>query len=167
MKDAKNIIVLLIVVVLASIACGYAAGFIVYKDYKQKAAYFDEQAQQSLDKFSKLEGNLKDIYITLESTIDENKIDRKGLLSAMEEVKKDIKSWERGYGIALTELKESMENLKVERLTRIVENMQDDISGFKMKIQDLELKLDESAGRARVHVQDGKDIDLGRISVKK
>ena len=51
-------------------------------------------------------------------------------------------------------------------LTRVVENLQDDINKFKMTVQDLEAKLDEA--RDLKSAKEGiEGVDLGKISVKK
>lgn len=159
MKNPKVIAGSLIFVILGSIVAGYVAGFFVYRDYRKKTAYFDKQAQFSLDKFAEMQESLRDLYISLENTADKNNIEREELLSKVEIIKEDIKEWEKGYRSAIVELKEAVEDLRVDKLTRVVENLQDDINGFKVKIQDLELKIDDK--------KDGVKVDLGKISVGK
>ncbi|NQT74927.1 MAG: hypothetical protein HQ566_00220 [Candidatus Omnitrophica bacterium] len=155
MKDAKSIITIIAISVVISIIAGYAAGFFVYREYKQKTAYLDEQARSTMDKFGELEGGLKELYVSIENTVSENKMEREDLLSAIEKIKENLKEWERGYRTTLSELKGEIEDLKIGRLTRMVEKLQDEVDDFKMKMQDLELK-DEVEG-----------VDLGKISVGK
>jgi len=155
MKNLKTMVTLLIVCALVSIAAGYIAGFFVYREYKQKTAYLDEQARSTMDKFGELEGGLKELYVSIENTVSENKMEREDLLSAIEKIKENLKEWERGYRTTLSELKGEIEDLKIGRLTRMVEKLQDEVDDFKMKMQDLELK-DEVEG-----------VDLGKISVGK
>src|SRR4030042_136648 len=94
MKNANTIIALLIFLIVISIAAGYAAGFFVYREYQQKTAYLERQAE---DKFGKVEDNLRNLYITLENTVDENKVEREKALAVIEEIKGGIEEWKRGY----------------------------------------------------------------------
>lgn len=151
MKNAKAIVALLLICILVSIAAGYVAGFYVYRKYRQKTEYLEEQAES---KFKEVDKNLRDLYSSFENKMDENKTERKEVLSKLEELRENIKEWERGYRVALLELRGKVEDLKVERLRMTVEKMQDEIKEFRMKVQDLELKS-EMGG-----------VDLGKISVK-
>lgn len=152
MKNAKTIILLLIVLVLISIVAGYVAGFYVYKEYKTKTEHLERQTQ---NKFGTLEKNLKELYVALENTVDKNKAEVQGILSELEAIREDIEKWNRGYRVIVAELKGEIDNLKIDKLTRMVEKLQSEIDSFKIKIQDLELK-DEI-----------KEVDLGKISVEK
>lgn len=166
MKDTKSLVTLLIIIILLSIAAGSVAGFFVYRDYKENSAYLSRRVQSTMDKFGDLESNLKDLYVTLENTMDEGEIERKKVLSKIESIKEDVLGWESGYRAAILQLKAEIDNLKVGKLTRTVENLQDDVKSFKMKIQDLELKLDDARGNIESNKGNFKGVDLGRISVK-
>jgi len=164
MKHAKTIITLLLVLIIISIAAGYTAGFFVYNKYKEETAQMEKQAQT---KFKDIDSGLKELYVTLQNGMDKNNIERKRLLSNIEGMKDDLRDWKKGYRASISELKKTIEDLRVERLTRIVEDMQDDINGFKVRMQDLDLKMDEvrkEAGSSGMHPD---NIDLGRISIKK
>jgi len=154
-NTGKTVVSLIIVILLVSIFAGYVAGFIIYKEYREKTKYYDMQAQFTLDKFEKLESNLKDLYSTLSNTVDQNMIVRKKLLSTIKNMNDDIQDWKKGYGATLSDIRDEINDLEIGRLRRMVEKLQDDIDAFKMTIQDLELK-DELKG-----------IDLGKISVQK
>lgn len=151
MKNAKAIFMLLLICILVSIGAGYVAGFYVYREYREKTEYLEAQAR---NKFKDVEKNLQDLYLTLENKFDENKIEREKALSKLEEIRDNIKEWERGYRAALLQLRGKIEDLKVERLRMTVEKMQDEMKEFRMKVQDMELK-NEMEG-----------VDLGKISVK-
>lgn len=152
MKNVKTIIVLLMIVVLISIAAGYVAGFYVYREYKEKTTYLEKQAQ---DKFGALEKDLRDLSVTLENTMEENKIGMEDVLSKAEVIKEEIEEWKKGYSTVISQLRAEIEDLKVGRLRRMVEKLQGEIDGFKVKIQDMELKDEMNA------------VDLGKISVEK
>jgi len=154
MKDTKRLVSLLITIIFLSIAAGGVAGFFVYRDYKENTAHLGRRVQSTMDKFGMLEDNLKDIYVTLENTMDESAIERKQVLDKIEAMKEGLRNWETEYRDAMLQLKADMDNLKVEKLTRTVENLRSDIRGFKMKMQDMELRMDDTKG-----------VDLGRISV--
>lgn len=159
---------LLIVIIFASIAAGYVAGFFVYRDYREKAAYLDSQTQFAMNKFGEMEGNLKELYVSLDNTVDKNSIEKKELLSKIEEMREDIKEWEIGYRATLLGLKKTIEGLNVDKLTRIVEKMQKDIDEFRVDVQDMGLKLDEVRGTDKVAGSTKPEgVDLGKISVKK
>lgn len=164
MKNANAIITLLIFLIVASIAAGYAAGFFVYREYQQKTACLERQVE---DRFGKVEDSLKDFYISLENAMDENKIERKKALAVVEKMKEDMEEWKKGYASAIAELGRTIENLKVERLTRMVENLQDNIDDFRMTMQDLDIKVEEVRGARADSKIDPNSIDLGKISVKK
>lgn len=151
MKNAKAIFTLLLICILVSIGAGYVAGFYVYREYREKTEYLEAQAR---NKFKDVEKNLQDLYLTLENKFDENKIEREKALSKLEEIRDNIKEWERGYRAALLQLRGKIEDLKVERLRMTVEKMQNEMKEFRMKVQDMELK-NEMEG-----------VDLGKISVK-
>ncbi len=152
MKNAKTIITLLTVVIFASIAAGYAAGFFVYKEYQEKTRHLEEETQS---RFRDIGNDLSDLYIALEDTTDQNRQEKKEFLTRIEDIREAIKEWEITYKTALSELRGQVKSLKVNRLTRMVENLQSDIEEFKIKIQDMELK------------EDINGVDLGKISVKK
>lgn len=164
MKNINAIIGLLIFLIIISIAAGYTAGFFVYRDYREKTACLEKQAE---DRFGKVEDSLKDLYISLEKTMDENSIERKKALVVIEGIKEDIEAWKRGYASTIAELGKTIENLKVERLTNMVENLQDNIEEFRMTMQDLELKVEEAGEKITGSKTDPNSIDLGKISVKK
>ena len=92
MKNLRTLITLLIICILASIAAGYVAGFFVYREYKEKTAYFDEQAQSTMDKFQDMERELRGLYSTIENTMDENKMEKKNLLATLEKIKEYLKA---------------------------------------------------------------------------
>jgi hypothetical protein len=165
MRDTRLIISLLITIIIFSIAAGYTAGFFIYRDYKEKTVYFDRQNQISIGKFEALDENLKGLYTTLENVKDENKIRKKELFAKIEAIKENIKDWERGYRGALLELRETVEELKIDRLTRMVENLQGEINEFKLKVQDLDLKLDEAKKAKSIDKEETMGVDLGKISV--
>jgi len=166
-KEGNTIVRILIMIMLASIAAGYGVGYFVYKDYKRKTVEMETQAEK---KYGNIQEDIKDFYVKLENAMDENRMERAKFLAYIEKTKEDLKGWERGYRQSLVDLKNEIEGLKVDRLTHMVENMQDDVVGFKMTIQDLDLKLDEVRGVAadmkNLREQD-LGIDLGRISVGK
>jgi len=158
MGQGRTISRLLISVTLVLVVLSYVAWFFIYVEYREKTVYFQNQALVALDKIENLEGNIKGLYVALENSKDENTLERKNLLFAMEDIKKGVKLWERKYIAAISELRGEVEALKVDKLTRMVENLEDEIVNFKVKVQDLDLKLDEARG---------VNVDLGRISVKK
>lgn len=164
MKSARVIIVLLVFLIIVSIAAGYLAGFFVYKEYKEKTAILEKQVK---DRFGSVENNLKKLYATMENTMDENKIERKKALAVARDIKKGIEEWEKGYMATIVELKDIIDDLKVEKLTRRVENLQDDIAGFKMTMQDLDIKIDEVRDKKANSRANLDSVNLGRISVKK
>ena len=140
---------------MVSLSAGYLAGSFVYKDYRRRTAYLEKETK---DKFGKLENSLKDLYVTIDNTVDKNAIERKELLSKIEIVKEEIRKWEAGYRKTLSELKAAIEEQGIEKLKRMVENLQEDMDRFEITAQDLDLKIDE-VGR-------DKSVDLGKISVK-
>ena len=140
---------------MVSLSAGYLAGSFVYKDYRRRTAYLEKETK---DKFGKLENSLKDLYVTIDNTVDKNAIERKELLSKIEIIKEKIREWEAGYRKTLSELKAAMEEQGIEKLKRMVENLQEDMDRLEITAQDLDLKIDE-VGR-------DKSVDLGKISVK-
>jgi len=167
MKDTKTIGTFLIVIIFMSIAAGYGAGYFVYRDYKQKAAYFDRQARLTMDRFGELEGNLQELYSSLEISIDDSRVEGRRVLSSIESIKENIQEWKKGYNVSMSELRGTIEDMKVDKLTRMVENLQDDIDEFELAVQDLNLKLDNTEGRIISRKVDGESVDLGKISVRK
>ena len=157
MSEEKTNSRLLIIIVFVLVAIGYIIGFFLYMEHKQKTEYYQGQAQAAIDKIEKLEKNLKGFFISLENTRDKYRLEREDLSSTVGYIKKDIKEWEKKYMTAISELREEIEDLKINRLTRMVENLEDEIVKFKMKVQDIDLKLNEGTSA---------DIDLGKISVK-
>lgn len=152
MDNAKIKITLWIFIIFVLIAGGYILGFFAYKEYEEN---FNRQAEFTLNKFENLENNLKKFSTTFENTLDKNKIERKKALSQMQNIKEALKDVENKYKAALSEMRMEIEGLRVDRLTAMVENMQQDINELKKDIQDLEIK------------EDAKGVDLGRISVEK
>ena len=138
------------------LSAGYLAGSFVYKDYRRRTAYLEKEIK---DKFGELKNSLKDLYVTIDNTVDKNAIERKELLSKIEIIKEKIREWEAGYRKTLSELKAAMEEQGIEKLKRMVENLQEDMDRLEITAQDLDLKIDE-VGR-------DKSVDLGKISVKK
>jgi chromosome segregation ATPase len=136
---------------LVSIGAGYVAGYFVYKQYTVKTA---EMERQSSLNYEKLQKELKGFYVTLENTIDENKIDRARFEAHIEKIKEDLKGWEKGYRESLAGLQAEIEGLKVDRLAYMVEKLQEDMQSFKMTIQDMDMRMDDIRG-----------VDLGKIAV--
>lgn len=167
MKEAKAVVILLAVVVFISIAAGYGAGFFVYKDYKQKTAHLDKQAQLTLDKFGELGNNLKKLHSGFENSMEDRRVEREKLLSMIESINEDINEWKEGYKATISEIKGTMDDMKVGKLTRMVENLQGDVDEFEMAVQDLNLKLDAANEKVITTGQQDNSIDLGKISVRK
>ncbi len=162
-EKTKTIFILSIVIISLSIISGYLAGYYIYKEHKEKAAYLDEQIQSILYRFGRIENDLIGLY----SDLDENKIERKKVLLKLEDIRGDIEEWKNGYKTTVLRLRSSIEDMKVDRLTRTVERLQDEINRFKMMVQDLDMKIDSSRAQAIGSGLDINSIDLGRISVKK
>lgn len=154
MKVGKVKVTLLTVTFILIIGA-YIAGFFVYMEYRHKSAYFARQSQFTMDKFRELEEGLKKLHIALEDTIYENKTGRKLALSNIENIKDDIKNWKKEDRITLSELRDTIEGLKVDNLKRMVERLQANIEDFKLALQDFRFK------------QDLEGVDLGKISIEK
>lgn len=152
MDNTKVKVTIWIVIMSILIASGYILGFFAYKDYEEN---FNRQVEFTLNKFENLENNLRNFSITFENAIDKNKIERKQAVSQIQSIKENFKDLENKYNTALSEIRREIENLKVDRLTAVVENLQNDINELKKQIQDLEIK------------EDVKGVDLGKISVEK
>ncbi len=161
MKDTRKVVTIVIFFIVFSIVAGYAAGYLVYKEYKKKTAILEREAKE---KFEKLELSLKSLYGALENTMDENKIERKKALAVVEDIREGIGEWKKDQASIIAELKDTIKQLKVGKLTRMVENLQDDIDKFKMTVQDLDIKVDEVTRGEGAGLD---NVDLGRISVKK
>ncbi|MDP8229891.1 MAG: hypothetical protein P9L93_02180 [Candidatus Gorgyraea atricola] len=167
MKNAKLASGLLTMVIFFSIGAGYVAGYFVYTDYKEKTAYLDSRTRFAIDKFKEMEKDLKKLYIALENTADENKIETRKVLSRLEAIKEDIGEWKSGYKTTVSQLRGDIDDLKVDKLSRMVKRLQRDINGFKMRVQDMDLKIDEARGNSPGIRKEAINIDLGKISVGK
>ena len=167
MKNAKLASGLLMMVIFFSIGAGYVAGYFVYTDYKEKTAYLDSRTKFAIGKFKKMEKDLKKLYIALENTADESKIETRKVLSRLEAINEDIGEWKSGYKTTVSKLRGDIDDLKVDKLTRMVDRLQRDINGFKMRVQDMDLKIDEARGTSPGIRKEAINIDLGKISVGK
>ncbi|MFC1621324.1 hypothetical protein ACFL2G_03360 [Candidatus Omnitrophota bacterium] len=167
MKNAKLTSGLLIMVIFFSIGSGYIAGYFVYTDYKEKTAYLDSRTRFAIGKFEEMEKDLKKLYIALQDTADESKMETRKVLSRLEAISEDIGEWKSGYKATVSQLRGDIDDLKVGKLTRMVDRLQSDINGFKMKVQDMDLKIDEARGDGLGHRKEALNIDLGKISVGK
>ncbi|MFC1624526.1 hypothetical protein ACFL28_04365 [Candidatus Omnitrophota bacterium] len=167
MKDEKSRVKIWVIIIFFLIGGGYIQSFFAYKGYQENLR---EERQFTMDKFDELDDSLKGFSVTFRNEMDESKIEREKVLSKMEDVKDDIQGLKTGYKTAVSELKATIKDLKINMLTRVVENLQDDIDEFKMTVQDLEAKLDEARGGTKdlKAAKEGiEGIDLGKISVKK
>lgn len=167
MKNAKLMSGLLMMAIFFSIGAGYVAGYFVYTDYKERTAYLDSQARFAIGKFDDMEKDLKELYIALQNTADEGKIETKKVLSRLEAINEDISEWKNGYKATVSRLRGDIDDLKVDKLARMVDRLQSDINGFKMKVQDMDLKIDEASGNGLGIRKEAINIDLGKISVGK
>ncbi len=162
----KGMLKISIVVLFALLIATYVMGYFIYNDYKEKTLYLDSQAQLAMDKFKKLEEGVKDIDIALSSATDENKIEMRKVLSQLESMQEILKDWKAGYNRAVSDLKGEISDLKVSRLRRRMEKLQDEIDEFKMAMQDWDLKIYDD-NRALTYREGIEGVDLGKISVKK
>ncbi len=155
MKNTRLLLILTGAVMFAAIFAGYYAGILYYKEYQRKSAYFDKK----ITKVSELEKSLGDLYHSLENAEDEKEMDKKEILSKIEEIRHEIRSWQVEQRAAIADLRSGMDELKVDRLERLVLNLREEMNEFRMSVQDLNIKVDE--------IEKEKSVDLGRISVTK
>ncbi len=155
-----------IIVLFALLVGTYIIGYFIYQDYRERTAYLDEQAQFAMDRFRELEEDMKDIDVALLNATDENKIEMRKVLSQMESMQEIMKDWKAGYNKAVSDLKGEISDLKVSRLRRRMEKLQGEIDGFRMAMQDWDLKIYDD-NRALTYKEGIEGVDLGKISVKK
>ncbi|MBU1852792.1 MAG: hypothetical protein KJ957_01950 [Candidatus Omnitrophica bacterium] len=159
--ENKKITVILLAIIAGLITAGYAVGFFIFMDYRQKTIYLDKQTQVAIERFEAIESSLQKLSMNLENTIDKNRLQKEDLLAEIEVIEGEMHDWKNGCGTILSEIKGQIDELEIDRLTRRVENIQDDINKFKTEIQDLDLKIDDTRRDVKFNV------DLGKISVKK
>jgi len=164
--DNKGILKLSIMVLFALLIGTYVIGYFMYKDYSEKTAYLNDQAQLATDRFKEMEDGMRDIDVVLSNATDENKIEIRKMLSQLDSMQGILKDWETEYNKTVSDLKGEISDLKVSRLRRRMEKLQDEIDGFKMAMQDWDLKIYDD-NRALTYKEGIEGVDLGKISVKK
>ena len=162
----KGMLKFSVVILFVLLAGTYIIGYFVYQDYREKTAYLDAQTQFAMDKFRELEEGMQDIDVALLNATDENKIEMRKVLSQMESMQENLQDWKAGYNKAVSDLKGEISDLKVSRLRRRMEKLQDEIDGFRMAMQDWDLKIYDD-NRALTYKEGIEGVDLGKISVKK
>lgn len=150
MGSERRGVVIWIIILFILISGGYALGFFFYNDYKED---FNRYTQITAEKFEEAKNDLKELSIAFENTRDKNEMEKAKLLSEIELLREEVQNLKREYAAAVSEVKRTIDDLGIDRLTRMVENLQDNVEGFRITIQDLKLK------------EEAKSIDLGRISV--
>lgn len=150
MDNGKRGLVIWIIIVFILIAGGYALGFFFYTDYKED---LDKYTHFTIEKFEEAKNDLKGLTTIFENARDKNEIEKEKLLSEIARIKEEAQNLKNEYKASLSELKRTIEDLGIDTLTRKVENLQDNVDGFKLTLQDLKLK------------EEAMSVDLGKISV--
>jgi len=145
--------------IVLAIIIGYIAGFIIYNDYRQKTLYFNKQTEAILDRFCELGEKLKDLYSAIESSINRDAQQKEDIFARIESIRKDVKNLEELYTPTLLELKETMDTAKIQRMSMMIESLKEDMDSFKVRMQDIDLRLD------MIDKEGIPGVDLGRISI--
>jgi len=160
MEQVKSNVTIWIIIILLLIGGGYALGFLAYNDYEEGLS---DQSRLTMDKFEELDKGLKEFSLTFEDTLDKNRIARGEVASQIGSLKEDFQVLKNAYKNAVLELRETVRHMEINRLTRKIENLQEDINKFRVEMQDLDLKVNEVRGGG----PHPADVDLGKISVGK
>ena len=158
----SGIIGVLIIIIFLLLAAGYAGGFLVYQEYKEKIAYFDEQNQLIRGKFSALQSNLESFNQALKEVVKSTEEERKETLSKIEGIKTDIQNWRNSYSSNVAKVERKIESIKNDikdwqsRYTSAVAEVKQRIKNLKSELESWK-KGQEAA----------KEVDLGEITVEK
>ncbi len=109
---SQGIMIILVIIMLILLAGSDVVGYFVYKEYKEKIAYFDEQNQLISNKFADLGRGLEGVRFTLEDIVNSSGAERKRVFSRINDLREDIKNLQDEYAIIVTDLREQIRSLK-------------------------------------------------------
>lgn len=128
----KDIIVSALIAILFVLVAGsILASFTFYKEYKDKMDYLEQQSMSGKTRLEGVEAKVdsfkaaiddmtnqvktsSDSLKLLQNTVTLSDEERKALLTKLEEMKKDLQSWQKDYSSAIIDIKQSMVTLKDE-----------------------------------------------------
>lgn len=152
----KEIIVSALIAILFVLVAGsILASFTFYKEYKDKIDYLEQQSMSGKTRLEGVEAKVdsfkaaiddmtnqvkasSDSLKLLQNTVTLSDEERKALLTKLEEMKKDLQSWQKDYSSAIIDMKQSMVMLK------------DEVDGTRKKSREVEL------GKITVKQEEGK-----------
>jgi len=153
----KDIIVSALIAILFVLVAGsILASFTFYKEYKDKIDYLEQQSMSGKTRLEGVEAKVdsfkaaiddmtnqvklsSDSLKLLQNTVTLSDEERRALLTKLEEMKKDLQSWQKDYSSAIIDIKQSMVMLK------------DEFDGTRKKSREVEL------GKITVKQEEGKN----------
>ena len=126
----KDILFIALIGVLFVLVAGsIVASFSFYKEYKDKMDYLEQQSVSGKSKVEGLEAKLDNFKSTvddigsqikgysdnikaIQNTVSLSDEERKGLMSKLEEMKKDLQGWQKDYLSTVIDIRQSMMVLK-------------------------------------------------------
>lgn len=92
------------VLVLILLIANYIAGFLIYREYKEKADFFDRQIRFARNRFIESQNELKNIYDRLQDIENSSRSERGAILSKIRTMERSIENWQNEYTAALSEI---------------------------------------------------------------
>ena len=123
------VFIALVGVLFVLVAGSIVASFSFYKEYKDKTDYLEQQNMSGKSKMEGLEAKLDNFKSTvddinsqikgysdnikaMQNTVNLSEEERKGLMSKLEEMKKDLQGWQKDYLSTVIDIRQSMMVLK-------------------------------------------------------
>lgn len=128
----KDIIVSALIAILFVLVAGsILASFTFYKEYKDKIDYLEQQTTAGKTRLEGVEAKVDNFKAAIDDMTNQVKVssdslkllqntvtlsdeERKALLTKLEEMKKDLQSWQKDYSSAIIDIKQSMVTMKDE-----------------------------------------------------
>ncbi|MFA5085096.1 MAG: hypothetical protein WC482_01880 [Candidatus Omnitrophota bacterium] len=160
----KDIILIALIGILFVLVAGsIVASFSFYKEYKDKIDYLERQNMSGRSKMEGLEARLdnfkstvddinsqikgySDAVKSIQNTVNLSEDERRGLMSKLEEMKKDLQGWQKDYASTVIDIRQSMMVLK-DNLD-IIENKSKEIELGKITVKQSEKKEEKAAAPA-------------------
>ena len=179
----KDIVLIALIGVLFVLVAGsIVASFSFYKEYKDKMDYLEQQAMSGKSKVEGLEAKLDNFKSTvddissqikgysdnikvIQNTVSLSEEERKGLMSKLEEMKKDLHGWQKDYSSTVIDIRQSMMVLK-DNLD-MMENRSKEIELGKITVKQSEKKDEKKEAPAAPEKKKAGGLNFKSGNVRK
>lgn len=177
----KDIIVVALIAILFILVAGIIlASFTFYKEYKDKVDYLEQQNMTVKTKMDSVETKVEGFKMTIDditnqiktysdslkgiqNTVNLSVEERKALITKLEEMKKDLQTWQKDYSSTVIDMKQGMLTLKDDLDKMLNKSKNVELGKITVKQEEVKPVITEEPKTVRTSTQNFKSGSVRKV----